>query len=110
MKLISFGRHRFPAEVIRHAVWLYFRFSLGFRDVQELLAQRGIEVSYETIRCWTIKFGPLIGGRLFDLARLTCQRAQSPLARWAIEAGSAQIFPPTHRPMEGVTSVTPISA
>ena len=52
MKPISFKRHRFPADVIRHAVWLYFRFNLSFRDVEELLAQRGIEVSYETIgRC-----------------------------------------------------------
>jgi transposase-like protein len=57
VKPISFKRHRFPADVIRHAVWLYFRFSLSFRDVEELMAQRGIEVSYETIRCWTIKFG-----------------------------------------------------
>jgi len=54
---ISYKRHRFPADVIRHAVWLYFRFTLSFRDAKELLAQRGIEVSYETIRCWTIKFG-----------------------------------------------------
>jgi transposase-like protein len=54
---ISYKRHRFPAEVIRHAVWRYFRFTLSFRDVEELLAQRGIEVSYETIRCWTLKFG-----------------------------------------------------
>ena len=45
MKPISFKRHRFPADVIRHAVWLYFRFSLSFRDVEELLAQRGIDVS-----------------------------------------------------------------
>jgi len=56
---ISYKRHRFPSEVIRHAVWLYFRFTLSFRDVEELLAQRGIEVSYETIRCWTLKFGRL---------------------------------------------------
>ncbi len=58
MKPLSFKRHRFPAEVIRHAVWLYFRFSLSLRDVEELLAARGIDVSYETIRCWTVKFGP----------------------------------------------------
>lgn len=58
MKSLSFKRHSFPADVIRHAVWLYFRFSLSFRDVEELLAARGINVSYETIRCWTIKFGP----------------------------------------------------
>jgi len=60
MKPISFKRHRFPADVIRQAVWLYFRFSLSFRDVEELMAARGVDVTYETIRCWTIKFGPLI--------------------------------------------------
>ncbi len=64
MKQMSFKPHRFPADVIRHAVWLYFRFSLSFRDVEELLAQRGIEVSYETIRCWTIKFGRSVDKRL----------------------------------------------
>ena len=50
MRPVFYKRHRFPADVIRHAVWLYFRFTLSFRDVEELLAQRGIEVSYETIR------------------------------------------------------------
>ncbi len=64
MRALSFKGHRFPPDVIRHAVWLYFRFNLGLRDVEELLAQRGIEVSYETVRCWTIKFGPLIARRL----------------------------------------------
>ena len=59
MKPVSYKRHRFPPDVIRHAVWLYFRFTLSLRDVEELLAQRGIEVSYETIRCWTRKFGQL---------------------------------------------------
>ena len=57
MRSISYKRHRFPPEVIVHAVWLYYRFTLSFRDVEELLAQRSIEVSYETIRCWTMKFG-----------------------------------------------------
>ena len=52
MRPLSFQRHRFPADVIRQAVWLYFRFTLSFRDVEEMLAQRGIDVSYETIRCW----------------------------------------------------------
>ena len=47
---ISFKRHRFPADVIRQAVWLYFRFTLSIRDVEELLAQRGIEVSREAVR------------------------------------------------------------
>jgi transposase-like protein len=57
MKPISYKRHRFPPDVIRHAVWLYFRFTLSLRDVEALLAERGIEVSDETIRCWTQKFG-----------------------------------------------------
>ena len=57
MQPVSFKRHRFPADVIRHTVWLYFRFTLSFRDVEEMLAKRGIETSYETIRCWTLKFG-----------------------------------------------------
>ncbi len=50
--------HRFPREIISHSVWLYHRFSLSFRDVEELLAKRGIVVTYETIRQWCRKFGP----------------------------------------------------
>jgi len=75
---LSFKRHRFPTEVIRHAVWLYFRFSLSFRDVEELLAQRGIDVSYETIRCWTIKFGP-------QIARNLKRRRHAPSPRWHLD-------------------------
>ena len=60
---ISFKRHRFPPDVIRHAVWLYFRFTLSLRDVEELLAQRGVVVSRESIRTWVNKFGPLIAAR-----------------------------------------------
>ena len=60
MTRISYKRHRFPPAIIQHAVWLSFRFTLSLRDVEEMLAQRGIDVSYETIRCWTIKFGPKI--------------------------------------------------
>lgn len=52
IQLISFKRHRFPPEVIRYAVCLYFRFTLSFRDVEELLAQSGIEVGREAVRCW----------------------------------------------------------
>ena len=50
--------YRFPPEVISHAIWLYYRFNLSFRDIEDLLAQRGIIVSYETIRRWSLKFGP----------------------------------------------------
>ena len=64
MRTISYKRRRFPPDVIRHTLWLYFRFTLSFRDVEELLAQRGIEVSYETIRCWTLKFGRLFAHNL----------------------------------------------
>src|SRR5215217_5192634 len=53
----SYKRHRFPPELIAHAVWLYFRFALSYRDVEELLAERGVIVSYETIRQWCRKFG-----------------------------------------------------
>jgi putative transposase len=57
MHTVSYSGHRFPAEVIQHDVWLYFRFPLSFRDVEDLLAQRGIDVSYETVRRWSVKFG-----------------------------------------------------
>lgn len=50
--------------MIQHAAWLYFRFTLSLRDVEEMLAQRGIDVSYETIRCWVNKFGPKIAANL----------------------------------------------
>ena len=52
-----YHRHRFPAEIISHCVWLYFRFALSFRDVEEMLAMRGVYVSYETVREWCLKFG-----------------------------------------------------
>ena len=57
MQPISYARHQFPAEIIRHAVWLYLRFTLSYRDIEELLAERGIETSYETVRRWVRKFG-----------------------------------------------------
>ncbi len=55
---LSYRGHRFPPEIISHAVWLYHRFCLSFRDVEDLLAQRGIKVTYEAIRLWCLKFGP----------------------------------------------------
>ena len=57
---LSYKRHRFPPEIISHAVWLYCRFNMSFREVEELLLERGIDVSYETIRRWVAKFGPAI--------------------------------------------------
>ena len=75
---ISFKRHRFSPDVIRYAVWLYFRFTLSIRDVEELLAERGIEVSREAIRCWVIKFGPLIAANLR-------RRRTAPTGRWHLD-------------------------
>jgi putative transposase len=57
LRPVSYKRHRFPPEIIAHAVWLYFRFPLSLRLVEEMLLELGIVVSYETIRRWAIKFG-----------------------------------------------------
>ena len=57
MSSSSYRRHRLPAGVIQQAVWLYFRFPLSLRDVEDMLSQRGIDVSYETVRRWSFKFG-----------------------------------------------------
>ncbi len=64
MTPISFKRHRFPPVIIQHAVWLYARFTLSFRDVEELLVERGVDVSNETVRRWFLKFGLLIARNL----------------------------------------------
>src|SRR3954471_8422709 len=58
MQPVSYARHQFPPEIICHAVWLYLRFTLSYRDVEELLAERGISVAYESVRRWVVKFGP----------------------------------------------------
>ena len=55
MAEISYRRHRFPPVIIQHSVWFYLR----YRDVEELLAERGLDISYETVRCWVLKFGPV---------------------------------------------------
>ena len=59
-----YKRHRFPPQIIQHAVWLYHRFNLSVRDIEDLLAERGILVTYESIRLWCIKFGPKYARRL----------------------------------------------
>ena len=61
---LLYKRHRFPPEIIQHAVWLYYRFNLSSRDIEDLLAERGIAVSYESIRLWCIKFGSKYAKRL----------------------------------------------
>src|SRR5450756_1110892 len=64
MKQISYAGYRFPPEIIQQAIWLYLRFTLSFRDVEGLLAERGIIVSYETVRRWVNHFGPKIAADL----------------------------------------------
>ncbi|MCG7522425.1 IS6 family transposase, partial [Ruegeria sp. Ofav3-42] len=61
---ISYKRHRFPPQIIAHAVWLYVRFNLSLRELEELLLQREIDASYEIVRRWVIKFGPQIARKL----------------------------------------------
>ena len=81
---ISFARHQFPAEIIRHAVWLYVRFTLSYRDVEDLLAERGLDVSYETVRRWVLKFGLLF-------ARELRRRRPRPTSRWHLDEMAATI-------------------
>jgi transposase-like protein len=78
MRSISYRGYRFPPDIIQHGVWLYLRFALSFRDVEDLLAERGIVVSYETIRRWVAHFGPLIAA---DLRRRRCR----PHAIWHLD-------------------------
>src|SRR6266481_2525442 len=59
-----YHRHRFPAEIIGHCVWLYFRLALSFRDVEEMLAMRGVVLTYETVREWCLKFGQTYANNL----------------------------------------------
>ena len=64
MALLSYRRHRFPPPIIQHAIWLYLRFTMSYRDVEELVAERGLDIFYETVRRWVLKFGPAIARRL----------------------------------------------
>ncbi len=64
MTALSYSGYRFPRDIIQRAVWIYLRFTLSFRDVEELLAERGITVAYESIRRWVLTFGPSIARRL----------------------------------------------
>src|SRR6516225_2741028 len=64
MSKISYKGYRFPPEIVQQAIWLYLRFALSFRDVEDLLAERGIILSYETVRRWVNHFGPMIAADL----------------------------------------------
>src|SRR5258705_3006077 len=89
MSPISYARHQFPPDVIRHAVWLYLRFTLSYRDVEDLLAERGLDISYETVRSWVLKFGPVIARRLR-------RRRPRPSNRWHLDG---MVVPMAGQPM-----------
>jgi len=76
--LPSYRGYRYPIEIISLAVWLYFRFHLSLRDVEELLAERGVTVTYETIRAWCAKFGPSYAAELR-------QRRAQPSDKWHLD-------------------------
>src|SRR6266568_2246029 len=78
MDQLSYLRHRFPPPVIQQAIWLYLRFTLSYRDVEELLAERGLDVSYETVRRWVLKFGP-------GFARQLRRSRPRPSDRWHLD-------------------------
>jgi putative transposase len=81
MKKISYRGYRFPPEIIQQAIWLYLRFTLSLRDVEDLLAERGIMVSYETVRRWVNHFGPMIAA---DLRK----RRPKPHTTWHLDEGA----------------------
>ena len=64
MKTSIYSRHRFHPDIIRRTIWMYFRFNLSFRDVEELMTERGVELSYKTIQRWVDKFGSIYAKRI----------------------------------------------
>ncbi len=89
MSVPGYTHHRFPPEIIAHAVWLYFRFALSYRDVEELLAERGVLLTYETIRQWCRKFGQ-------GYANALRRRRPRPGDKWRLDEGFMRINGVTH--------------
>ena len=96
-KSASYHGYRFPPDIISHAVWLYYRFCLSFRDAEDLLAQRGVTVTYETIRQWCQRFGPVYARQLrrrrgrMGLSCYHCTVAR-PSTRWSVPAPCSCIW------------------
>jgi putative transposase len=76
--VLSYRQHRYPAEIIAHGVRLYYRFPLSYRGVEELMFERGVLVSYATIRSWCLKFGPTIAAELK-------RRRPQPNGKWHLD-------------------------
>ncbi|GAA3503405.1 hypothetical protein GCM10019016_105150 [Streptomyces prasinosporus] len=81
---LSYKGHRYPVEVIAHCVWLYYRFPLNFREVEELMLERGIVVSYETVRRWCAKSGQTYAGALL-------RRQRRPGDKWHLDEAFIKI-------------------
>ena len=86
MQKIGYAGYRFPPEIIEQAIWLYLRFTLSFRDVEDLLAERGIMVSYETVRRSVNHSGPMIAA---DLRK----RRPKPYSIWHLDEGVPRRLP-----------------
>src|SRR3954452_2847730 len=84
MTPLSYSGYRFPRDIIQRAVWMYLRFTLSFRDVEELLAERGITVTYESVRRWVLTFGPVI-------SRGLRARRPKPHSRWHLDEAFVRI-------------------
>src|SRR6266511_3148720 len=84
-----YKRHRFPAEIISHCVWLYFRFCLSYRDVEELMAERGVILTYEAVRYWCRKFGQTYANQLRH-------RRPRPGDKWHLDEVLLMINKPRH--------------
>jgi transposase-like protein len=81
---ISYSGYRFPPDIIQRAIWMYLRFTLSYRDVEELMAERGIVVTYESIRRWVLTLGPTIARRLRA-------RRPKPHSRWHLDEMSVRV-------------------
>jgi putative transposase len=86
MTKISYFGYRFPPEIIHQSIWLYLRFTLSLRDVEDLLAERGVALSYETVRRWVNHFGPMIAA---DLRK----RRLKPHTTWHLDEGVPRRLP-----------------
>ncbi len=95
MQKISYARYRFPPVIIQHAVWLYFRFPLSYRDIEDLVAERGIDLSYETVRRWALKFGQVCVPKSrfsWELGKTRMRRPTQPILWGDAEGPTDDLF------------------